>query len=159
MLRQLVSAGLGLRHAAVRGLATSALSDAEVQGLVDQAVEAKSRSYSPYSKFRVGAAVLTEDGTVFPGISLAPGAVATEKWACVTHPACGLVRAMCRHERGECFVRLDYLRRTQRLGVGSVQRPEASRRHRRHVVRVCAPPLSTRLQRGQGTGSRDRLWV
>jgi len=42
--------------------------DADDDALVAQAVAAgKAGAYSPYSKFRVGAAVLTEDGTVFTG--------------------------------------------------------------------------------------------
>ncbi|KAI9030188.1 cytidine deaminase [Phycomyces nitens] len=40
------------------------------QNLVNLAIEAKSRSYSPYSKFRVGAALLTEDGTLFQGANI-----------------------------------------------------------------------------------------
>ena len=35
----------------------------EEQHLVEQAIEATSRSYSPYSKFRVGACVLLNNGT------------------------------------------------------------------------------------------------
>ena len=37
------------------------------QELLDAAEKAMSNSYSPYSKFKVGAAVLTEDGTIIPG--------------------------------------------------------------------------------------------
>ena len=35
--------------------------------LLDAAEKAMSNSYSPYSHFKVGAAVLTEDGTIIPG--------------------------------------------------------------------------------------------
>ncbi len=35
--------------------------------LVQKSQEAKEQAYCPYSKFRVGAAVLTSDGTVFTG--------------------------------------------------------------------------------------------
>ncbi len=35
--------------------------------LVRKSQEAKEQAYCPYSKFRVGAAVLTSDGTVFAG--------------------------------------------------------------------------------------------
>ncbi len=38
--------------------------------LVRRAILAKETSYSPYSKFRVGAAVLTENGTVFAGCNV-----------------------------------------------------------------------------------------
>lgn len=39
----------------------------EQQHLVNAALEASDRSYSPYSGFKVGAALLTEDGTVITG--------------------------------------------------------------------------------------------
>jgi len=38
--------------------------------LADQAEEAKELSYSPYSKFRVGAALLTHDGKVYKGANI-----------------------------------------------------------------------------------------
>lgn len=38
--------------------------------LIRQAVAAKNTSYSPYSRFRVGAAVLSGDGTVFSGCNV-----------------------------------------------------------------------------------------
>ena len=37
------------------------------QDLISKSQEAKEFSYSPYSKFRVGAALLTTDGAVFTG--------------------------------------------------------------------------------------------
>ena len=39
----------------------------DVQGLMSQAVEAREKSYSPYSQFRVGAAILLENGEVVTG--------------------------------------------------------------------------------------------
>ncbi|MBR6098467.1 cytidine deaminase [bacterium] len=39
----------------------------EYQTLIDKAVEVSKHSYSPYSKFAVGACVLTEDGSVYCG--------------------------------------------------------------------------------------------
>lgn len=39
----------------------------DVQGLMTQAVEAREKSYSPYSQFRVGAAILLENGEVVTG--------------------------------------------------------------------------------------------
>lgn len=39
----------------------------EVQDLMEQAFEAREKSYSPYSKFRVGAAILLENGEVISG--------------------------------------------------------------------------------------------
>jgi cytidine deaminase len=38
--------------------------------LVQRALAAKATSYSPYSKFRVGAAILTSDGSVFAGCNV-----------------------------------------------------------------------------------------
>lgn len=38
--------------------------------LVKMAVDEKSKAYAPYSKFRVGAAVMTEDDRVYTGINI-----------------------------------------------------------------------------------------
>lgn len=43
------------------------LSDDTVQMLIQKSVEAKQHAYCVYSKFRVGAALLTADGCVFTG--------------------------------------------------------------------------------------------
>ncbi|KAG7323355.1 hypothetical protein KOW79_013057 [Hemibagrus wyckioides] len=40
------------------------------QELITVSQEAKTFAYSPYSKFRVGAALLTQDGTVFTGCNV-----------------------------------------------------------------------------------------
>ena len=40
------------------------------QELVDLAIEARQRSYSPYSKFAVGAALLCNDGSVYIGANV-----------------------------------------------------------------------------------------
>ncbi len=40
------------------------------EDLLEQAREAAQDSYSPYSRFRVGAVVVTEDGTVFSGCNV-----------------------------------------------------------------------------------------
>ncbi|KAI4894364.1 hypothetical protein NFI96_022191 [Prochilodus magdalenae] len=40
------------------------------QDLISKSQEAKAFSYSPYSKFRVGAALLTTDGTIFTGCNV-----------------------------------------------------------------------------------------
>jgi len=42
----------------------------ELSELHDQAKRAAEASYSPYSHFRVGAAILCEDGTVFTGTNV-----------------------------------------------------------------------------------------
>jgi len=39
----------------------------EIQSLIEKSFEAKKLSYSPYSKFPVGAALLCQDGTVVTG--------------------------------------------------------------------------------------------
>ncbi|XP_014900597.1 cytidine deaminase-like isoform X4 [Poecilia latipinna] len=46
------------------------LSPEEVNELINQSHKAKEHSYSPYSKFRVGAAVKTRDGRVFTGCNV-----------------------------------------------------------------------------------------
>ena len=40
------------------------------QELVNQAIEAREKAHAPYSKFKVGAAILTKDGTIFPGCNI-----------------------------------------------------------------------------------------
>ncbi|TRZ01808.1 hypothetical protein DNTS_026164 [Danionella cerebrum] len=42
----------------------------EVKELIRKALEAKAFAYCPYSKFRVGAALLAHDGTVFTGCNV-----------------------------------------------------------------------------------------
>jgi len=39
----------------------------EIKKLIDLAIEARSKSYSPYSGFPIGAALLTIDGQIFTG--------------------------------------------------------------------------------------------
>ena len=39
----------------------------EYQELIDKAIEVSNKSYSPYSKFAVGACVLAEDDTIYTG--------------------------------------------------------------------------------------------
>ncbi|KAK9883052.1 hypothetical protein WA026_001260 [Henosepilachna vigintioctopunctata] len=43
---------------------------ADIQNLLREAVEARLSSYSPYSNFKVGAAVLSEDGVIFKGCNV-----------------------------------------------------------------------------------------
>jgi cytidine deaminase len=38
--------------------------------LFEKAVEARNKSYSPYSKFAVGAALITDDGRIFTGCNI-----------------------------------------------------------------------------------------
>lgn len=42
----------------------------ETDKLIEAAVQAKEHSYSPYSKFRVGAALITKSGKVFTGCNV-----------------------------------------------------------------------------------------
>ena len=46
------------------------LTKAEETALLDAAQAARENSYSPYSKFKVGAAVLTADGRIFTGTNI-----------------------------------------------------------------------------------------
>lgn len=40
------------------------------QELIDAAIEAREKAYVPYSKFKVGAAVLAEDGKIYSGCNI-----------------------------------------------------------------------------------------
>ena len=51
-----------MTSSAAASLVISTLSDRDLTSLIDGCLEAKQFSYSPYSKFRVGAALL-EEGT------------------------------------------------------------------------------------------------
>lgn len=42
----------------------------DIQSLLDQAIEARKKAYTPYSKFQVGAAVLTRNKGVFIGSNI-----------------------------------------------------------------------------------------
>ena len=44
--------------------------DVERQRLVQAARQARENAYAPYSKYQVGAALLTEDGTIFTGCNV-----------------------------------------------------------------------------------------
>ncbi|KAI1962921.1 hypothetical protein LOZ58_002545 [Ophidiomyces ophidiicola] len=48
-------------------MASNSLTAAELDTLSSKAIAAKSSAYCPYSKFQVGASLLTEDGTFFVG--------------------------------------------------------------------------------------------
>jgi cytidine deaminase len=42
----------------------------DIKHLIEKASKARERAYAPYSKFAVGAAVLTEDGHIFTGANV-----------------------------------------------------------------------------------------
>ncbi len=46
------------------------MTNQETQRLIDIALEARETAYAPYSKFRVGAALLSVDGTIFTGCNV-----------------------------------------------------------------------------------------
>ncbi|XP_017306362.1 cytidine deaminase b [Ictalurus punctatus] len=59
------------RHDLLHGLTTGLkINSSEVTGLIRQSLEAKKFAYCPYSKFRVGAALLAHDGKVFTGCNV-----------------------------------------------------------------------------------------
>ena len=41
-----------------------------IKNLVDSAINARTKSYSPYSNFAVGAALLTKNGKVYTGAQI-----------------------------------------------------------------------------------------
>ena len=67
--------------------------ETEGRALVERAVAAAERSYSPYSDYKVGAAVRTRDGRVFDGTNVEnaayPLGICAEKSAIVTAVAAG----------------------------------------------------------------------
>ena len=46
------------------------MAGADYSALIDAALEARQKAYAPYSKFSVGAAIVTTDGTVFTGCNV-----------------------------------------------------------------------------------------
>lgn len=46
------------------------VTDEQRDALIDAACEARAQAYAPYSNFKVGAAVLAEDGRIFTGVNV-----------------------------------------------------------------------------------------
>ena len=46
------------------------MTELEIQKLMDCAIKAREKAYSPYSHFAVGAALLCEDGTLYAGCNI-----------------------------------------------------------------------------------------
>jgi len=67
--------------------ALTALTDAQAQDLVARAIDARQWSYSPYSKYPVGAALLTASGKIYDGVNVEnaayPDTICAERVAAV----------------------------------------------------------------------------
>jgi cytidine deaminase len=48
----------------------SHLNESKVDELISQAKQAQDRAYAPYSKYKVGAAILTQSGRIFQGANI-----------------------------------------------------------------------------------------
>ncbi|KAI8597838.1 cytidine deaminase [Dissophora ornata] len=74
----------------------SALTNDQIEELISQSLEARNFSYSPYSKFRVGAALRTVDGKIFQGCNVENasygGAICAERTAFVKAVSGGHLR-------------------------------------------------------------------
>ena len=42
----------------------------QYKGIVKEAIKAREKAYAPYSNFKVGAALITEDGTIYSGCNI-----------------------------------------------------------------------------------------
>jgi cytidine deaminase len=46
------------------------MTDIDVRRLIEEALRAKEKAYAPYSNFRVGAALLAQDGSIYTGCNV-----------------------------------------------------------------------------------------
>ena len=46
------------------------MTEQEIQKLIDRAIAAREKTYSPYSHFGVGAALVCEDGSIYEGCNI-----------------------------------------------------------------------------------------
>ena len=46
------------------------MTEQEIKNLIDHAIVAREKTYSPYSRFGVGAALLCEDGAIYEGCNI-----------------------------------------------------------------------------------------
>lgn len=82
------------------------LLQSEQDALIRAAIDVQQRAYAPYSRFRVGAAALSESGKVFVGCNVENAsyglAICAERSALVTMVSAGhqKLRAMCIVSRG-----------------------------------------------------------
>ncbi|XP_078614954.1 cytidine deaminase-like isoform X2 [Branchiostoma floridae x Branchiostoma japonicum] len=59
-----------LNKMAEKSAASAGLTDEQIHELVQKSHQAKQKAYAPYSNFHVGAALHTEDGTIFTGCNV-----------------------------------------------------------------------------------------
>jgi cytidine deaminase len=76
----------------------SDVDDATLDAMISSARGVMERAYAPYSRFRVGAALLSEDGTIRPGVNLEnasyPLSVCAERNAVAAMVAAGQRRVL-----------------------------------------------------------------
>ena len=69
--------------------------DTQIQDLVDAAIQAAQHAYVPYSKYHVGAALLTSDGEIYTGCNVENSSYP----ACICGERTALVKAVSTGER------------------------------------------------------------
>ena len=123
------------------------MTDAE---LLERADAIAARAYAPYSKFLVGCAVLTRDGSVFEGVNVENGAyplgICAEKNAIVDGGHAGLRARRLRGDRDQRLAvrRLPSVAARVRLRPGDLPRTEGEvvdADARRAAARIGLPEL------------------